>query len=258
MTLKSIYHRFLPDRIRFPIGALRRRADDGLLRLRSPKPLPPRDLLQAVQMTPRLREYLEVGQRASAGLRRQLDAQGLSSSSDLDVLDFGCGLGRTLRFFDDVTWRLAGCDVDPRLIEWCRRSLPGPNWQINAAAPPLPFEDASFDVLWSVSVFTHFEESEQLLWADEIARVMRPGGVALISLMGPHALGAFPPLHERGHEALSRVGFFFEPGGEAFNQRGAFHTADGVERLFGELFTLSRWVEAGLDGFQDLAVLERQ
>ncbi|MEM8997611.1 MAG: class I SAM-dependent methyltransferase, partial [Acidobacteriota bacterium] len=174
------------------------------------------------------------------------------------VLDFGCGLARTLRFVDDTAWRLSGCDVDRRLIDWCRRALPGPVWKVNAPDPPLPFEDASFDVLWSVSVFTHFDADEQALWAAEVARVLRPGALALISLMGPHALGAFPALHSRGGAALRDRGFFFEQGGEAFNERGAFHTAAGVDRLFGDHFTVDAWLEAGLDGFQDLALLIRK
>ncbi|MEO1367107.1 MAG: hypothetical protein AAFX50_08000, partial [Acidobacteriota bacterium] len=91
MPLKALYHRAVPAPIRYPIGAARRRLDNAWLRLSTGRPLPPRELLQRVQMTPRLREYLDVGERAAAGLRRQLDARDLRGERPLDVLDFGCG-----------------------------------------------------------------------------------------------------------------------------------------------------------------------
>ena len=256
--VKAAYHRLVPDRVRFPLGACRRRLDDVWLRLRTPQPLPPRHLLAAVQMTPRQREYLDVGRRSAESLRRQLESRSIEAGH---VLDFGCGLGRTLRHFNDKHahqaggWRLHGCDVDGRLIDWCREALPGVDWRINDPSPPLPFPDGLFDVLWSISVFTHFDEEGQRLWAAEVSRVLRPGGLALISLMGPHALGAFPGLQEDGMPRLDLHGFFFQVGGEAFNQRGAFHTADGIRRLFAPHLQLEQCLEGGLDGFQDLAVL---
>ena len=256
--VKAAYHRLVPDRIRFPLGAGRRRLDDLWLRLTAAKPLPPRHLLAAVQMTPRQREYLDGGRRCASSLRRQLAERGIEAGH---LLDFGCGLGRTLRHFESHSeeelqgWHLHGCDVDARLIDWCRGALPGVDWRVNGPCPPLPYEDGRFDALWSISVFTHFGEEDQRLWAADVSRVLQPGGLALISLMGPHALGAFPALHGDGRAALDRCGFFFQVGGQAFNERGAFHTADGVRRLFEPHLQLEQWIEGGLDGFQDLAVL---
>lgn len=46
----------------------------------------------------------------------------------------------------------------------------------------LPFPDASFDVVFSYSVFQHFSKADALASFDELARVLRPGGTSLVQL----------------------------------------------------------------------------
>jgi SAM-dependent methyltransferase len=50
----------------------------------------------------------------------------------------------------------------------------------------LPFEDASFDHAYSISVLEHIEEPGDTEALSEVARVVRPGGRVLVTL--PHAL----------------------------------------------------------------------
>ncbi len=50
----------------------------------------------------------------------------------------------------------------------------------------LPFEDASFDHAYSISVLEHIEEPGDVEGLRELARVVRPGGRVLVTL--PHAL----------------------------------------------------------------------
>jgi SAM-dependent methyltransferase len=55
----------------------------------------------------------------------------------------------------------------------------------------LPFPDASFDVVFSYSVFQHFSKQDALAAFDEIGRVLKPGGESLIqmaNLYGPKSL----------------------------------------------------------------------
>lgn len=261
-ALKSLYHALVPDRIRYPIGFARRAALDSWRRCRIDGPLPPRSLLQKVQMTPWIDEYLTVGQKSWDGVVAALQDAGAAPSAPLAAVDFGCGLGRTLRFAaaaPEIRWRLAGCDVDPRLVDWSRAAFPELDIRLNDIAPPLPWADNSFDVLWSVSVFTHFDERGQDLWAAELARLLRPGGLAAVTSMGPHAFGGFPNLDTPSNRArFEAEGFFFHAGGDTFNANGAFHTEERIGRIFEAGFELLSWTSGGLDGFQDLSVLRRR
>ncbi|MDA8017432.1 MAG: class I SAM-dependent methyltransferase [Thermoanaerobaculia bacterium] len=261
MTLKEIYHRLLPASIRYPIGHARRSAVDSWARWRTPgAPLPPRHMLRSVQMTPWIWEYLQVGCATAEAVRSALSSSGLGSLGDSPprVLDFGCGLGRTLRFLLDTGWLLEGCDIDFQSIEWLRGALPDLAVEVNEINPPLPYPDHHFDGLYAVSVFTHFDRPEQDRWAAEVARVVRPGGLVLVTSMGPHALTGFEQVDIPAHrEALSRNGFFFDPAqadSEEFNARGAFHTKEGLGSIFGPHFHLLRHESGGVDGFQDLTV----
>lgn len=259
MALKTLYHRLVPASIRYPVGHFRRSVADHYRRLATPGPLPPRRLLDRVQMTPWIHEYLRVGRVSASTLAEALDRFGVARDAPADVLDFGCGLGRTLRFVVDGAWRLSGCDVDAEQIAWCRKAFPSLDLRVNASSPPLPWSADSFDALWAVSVFTHFAETEQDAWADELARVLRPGGVAAITTMGPRALSGFVQLDTAANrEHLHDEGFVYHRGGEAFNARGAFHTRAGLERFFARHFEIREWIDGGLDGFQDLTLLVRR
>jgi SAM-dependent methyltransferase len=103
---------------------------------------------------------------------------------DSRFLDFGCGWGRYLRFFwkDVGEDKLYGCDVDPDIIEVCKSlGLPGNIAQIDPLGA-LPYPDAWFDNAMAYSVFTHLPESVHLHWVKELARVLRPGAVFVLTL----------------------------------------------------------------------------
>lgn len=257
--IKDLYHSLIPAQVRNPIGLFRRDVMDRLLRLRVGGALPPRRLLRSVQMTPYIREYLEIGQRCATGIVGALATIGLHPEDDLRILDFGCGLGRTLRALPDSHWQLHGCDIDGALIEWSRQMLPACQFEISANLPPLPYPNRQFDVVYAVSVFTHFDAAMQAQWAEEISRVVAESGYFLLTTMGPHAFGSFANLATSENlSRLSEDGFLFIPGNESFNSNGAFHAAQGIARIFGKRFDLISWTSGGLDGFQDLAILRRR
>ncbi len=258
-SVQRLYHALVPPAIRFPIGRCRRSLLDLGLRLVTRGPLPPRRLLLRVQMTPYLREYLDVGRRAAATLESALADSGCGPGTTARVLDFGCGLGRTLRFLPPGRRQLHGCDVDAASLEWTRHALPAVRCELTSEAPPLPYPSATFEALYAVSVFTHFEAAEQTAWAAELGRILEPGGSALITTMGPWALASFPSLATAANRrCLEQEGFFFHRQAEAFNSRGAFHTRAGLERIFAPTFELRWWTEGGLDGFQDLTLLRKR
>lgn len=105
----------------------------------------------------------------------------------LSVLEWGCGPGRIIRHLAAALGgevELTGTDVDRRCVEWCRAHLPGIRFLENELAPPLPFENASFDVILARSVFTHLSEPSHFAWRDELLRVLKPDGLLLITTQG--------------------------------------------------------------------------
>jgi SAM-dependent methyltransferase len=95
------------------------------------------------------------------------------------VLDFGCGWGRIIRFFqkDLDARRLWGIDASPEMIEICRRHDRWSRFEEVAPSGPTAFADGTFDFVYSFSVFSHFSEAMHDRWLDEIRRILRPGGL---------------------------------------------------------------------------------
>jgi SAM-dependent methyltransferase len=89
-------------------------------------------------------------------------------------LDVGCGDGRTAGLWlRDHTAYYLGADVSSRAVEMARSS--GLEAMCIEDAAELPFPDSSFDAAVCLEVFEHLFEPQ--LAAQEIARVLRPGGV---------------------------------------------------------------------------------
>ena len=126
--------------------------------------------------------------RSQADLVRDLLREDGAAIEELGaVLDFGCGCGRVLRHWAGLErTRVYGCDIDSRMIDWCVANLPFAETTVNELAPPLPYEDATFDLLYAFSVFTHLSQELQHAWIDEARRVLRPGGHLLISTLGEY------------------------------------------------------------------------
>lgn len=190
-------------RPRVPLGAawaLRRLRElleltpvGGPARLESGEgPIPPRRL-RARAGAPGVREYREGGARAAIELAAGLRGAGGELATQVAILDFGCGAGRVLPHVAGLVPGAAciGCDVDRDAIEWARAHRPGLDWTLSSFEPPLPFAAESFDLVYAVSVFSHLGRGPQDRWLAELARVLRPGGVALLSVHGPTAFEAF-------------------------------------------------------------------
>src|SRR3954468_12548058 len=98
------------------------------------------------------------------------------------ILDIGCGAGGAelllVREFD--AHHVVGIDVVPELIErarqLCRKACLSGRIELTLVEPgPLPFEDASFDVVFTKDALLHMPD--KLVAFREIHRVLWPGGV---------------------------------------------------------------------------------
>jgi len=97
------------------------------------------------------------------------------------VLDVACGEGYGSALLARRAASVAGVDISPQAIDHAKAtyaSLRNVEF-IHASCTALPVEAASFDVAVSFETLEHIAEQSQFL--DELARVLKPGGVLLLS-----------------------------------------------------------------------------
>lgn len=100
------------------------------------------------------------------------------------VLDIGCGTGAVAREAAKrvgATGRVAGIDLNPRMLEVARRLAPEIEWR-QGDAGDLPFEDGAFDVVVSQYAMMFFPDP--VLALGEMWRVLAPGGRLAVAVCG--------------------------------------------------------------------------
>lgn len=149
-------------------------------------PLPPARLRLLVDgRSPDAGHFLGIGRQMFATIRDTAANMGRPAEELGAVLDFGCGCGRVARHWRGVEGpEVHGCDYNPALVEWCAGSLCFLRVSRNELAPPLPHVSGSFDLIYALSVFTHLDDELQRAWLDEYRRLLAPGGLLMISLLG--------------------------------------------------------------------------
>ena len=104
------------------------------------------------------------------------------------ILDFGVGAGRLARMFKGYRGRYTGCDVDAENIRWLSRGLTYVDARHTLPRQALPFPVSDFDLIVSISVFSHMNERDQDFYLAELARVARPQATLMLTVHGERAL----------------------------------------------------------------------
>jgi 2-polyprenyl-3-methyl-5-hydroxy-6-metoxy-1,4-benzoquinol methylase len=126
-------------------------------------------------------------------------SQQMTAGHPVRVLDAGCGDGINLvglrRILTDlgVPWHLVAVDMNPVRIERARAADRAAGCIAFGSVTALPFDRGAFDVVLCNHVMEHVPQPESA--AVEIARVLRPGGMAMIGV--PNEGSAFGRLRNR-------------------------------------------------------------
>ncbi len=191
----------------------------------------------ALSQTDSLRQYLELNQTTR-------------------IIDFGCGQGR---FANGLILKLpdlqhfTGVDTDASAINWCTRwinrfhpnfafhHIPAHNARYNPSSSPrrpLPFEEASFELAFLNSVFSHMLTEDVQFYLGEMHKLLIPGGVIYATAFVEESVpeeeenpegylnkNSAGPLHRVRYEKNFLLGLFEQAG---------FHLVDfvhhGIER----------------------------
>lgn len=195
------------------------------------------------------------------------------------LLEMGCASARMLRHvaFQSGGCEAWGCDINLRHVEWIRNYLPT-SIKIfqNTILPNLPLEDRYFDAVTAFSVFTHIDDFE-LAWLAEIRRVLKPGGIAYLSIHGESCwerLGPDMPVYnailrmkkhiadwdnispEFFHQKLPRPKTVFAWNTARNYNTNVFHSNDYIHQSWGRFFEVLDIIPAA-HTYQDVVVLRK-
>lgn len=218
---------------------------------------PPVELLYEVSGTTRLGSSRTGGRKVAEFLVNSV--AGYLETSAPVVLDWGCGIGAVARHMPDVLApgsRVFGSDYQRRMIEWTTRNISGVTFELNGLLPPLPFESGFFDFVYGLSVMTHLSDQALRSWTQEFARVIKPGGILLLTSNGTGIQHALLPSERESYEDRGWV----ERGGlnEGRKMYLTFHNPRYLKELFGNQWELLNFVPTGMPSSgQDLWILRK-
>lgn len=99
------------------------------------------------------------------------------------ILDIGCGNGRLSDLFKNEGMEYTGIDFSEKLIKIAKEERGKNGKFIQANALDLPFENNSFDTIFSIAVLHHTPSKEnRMRFIFEANRVLKPGGVCVLTV----------------------------------------------------------------------------
>ena len=116
-------------------------------------------------------------------------------STDMTILDAGCGYGRNSELFVKRYFEIYGIDKNKEAIQKTQEHIASWNPEYDtdcfftADLEQIPFSDHSFDFIISSAVL-HFSENRAQFtrFFDEMIRVLKPGGIVFIRMCTKHTL----------------------------------------------------------------------
>lgn len=99
------------------------------------------------------------------------------------ILDIGCGTGGVMSALKAAGYNIEGVDPSDDALDYCRKKGLIAN---KATAENTDQADGSFDVVIALDVFEHLADDR--LGAEEIRRILKPGGLAIITVPAHQAL----------------------------------------------------------------------
>ena len=121
------------------------------------------------------------------------------------ALDAACGTGRQSLLLTELGYEVEGVDLNETMLAIARARVPDGHF-VQGRLDAIPHEDASFDVAVCSLALTHIPEL--LPGLSELARVVKPGGYAVLSDIHPVAvhLGISAGIPRSRHHRRDRAG----------------------------------------------------
>jgi SAM-dependent methyltransferase len=221
--------------------------------------------------------FLEAGSNIFRALNNEIEVylyDYLKTDKDVYILDFGCGVGRVTSYFCNYySFPIYACDVDASAIAFLQKNQKKCIPCCNLFSPPLPFPDSFFHCVYSVSIWTHLSPESEEQWLEEIFRVVKPGGLILITVSG------FTALQKRrsrdfgwesiSNDILEKEGRIYKEYPDFKRDSGkiypglptsyglAVHSPSYITKNWSKLFEILDIKEACIDKIQDLVIMRK-
>ncbi|MDY8138919.1 class I SAM-dependent methyltransferase [Aquimarina sp. 2201CG5-10] len=182
--LRNIGLIFIVDKIRYYVLSVKQSKKNSLFLKEHPDVIIPPAYLIYESFHMDYRAYYESGEKNANEL-----ISVFSKYIDFDqkkILDWGCGPGRIIRHFPKLlnNCEFYGTDYNRESIDWCSSNLKDIEFNHNSLNPKLPYINDFFDVIYGISIFTHLSEEMHYSWLNELLRVLKPGGILLVTAQG--------------------------------------------------------------------------
>jgi cyclopropane fatty-acyl-phospholipid synthase-like methyltransferase len=196
------------------------------------------------------------------------DFAGRRMSDFSTVVDWGCGCGRlTQHLIARTPATVFGLDIDRENVAWCRENLRPAQFEVVGLAPPTQLPKARADLVIGISVFTHLHEEAQDQWLDEIRRLLRPDGIALLTIRSLHSFCTGAISTARYHNFITR-GIDDAPIGHTLDDilksdefpyyRETSHSYEYISKRWGAYFDIVG-INAGAHlNYQDLVIARKR
>jgi SAM-dependent methyltransferase len=220
-------------------------------------PFPPVKLVYLVTNTYRYDWFYKSGHLGKESIKSILQKNNFDINKFESILDFGCGCGRMMRQWKTLNGpKLFGTDYNPLLVSWCKRNLPFAEFMVNSTTVPLSYPDEAFDFIYAISVFSHLDESMGDFWIRELLRILKPGGLIYMTVMGAARLAYLPTdLRERFN-----AGNLIVIGKESIfsNICAVFHPESYVRNMLPDRLHVLDFIPGGAkDAHQDVFLLQK-
>jgi SAM-dependent methyltransferase len=251
---------------------LRTRADFGItFDLDQHGPVPPLEYIERVSGKGAVPyNYFNNGWTDARRFMRIAKEHGVDvTNRKVKVLDWGCGCGRLTRHFLSLPGgegRIFGSDIDPVNVAWDRDHLSAKAFSVNGLMPPFDFAKNSFDLVFANSVMSHLQRDAAHAWLAELRRILKPGGLALLSYHGEFSLATLLARSQPFVDRVLKSGFDAETRSTDLNDvisdpeyyRQTFMTDASAKALFEQYFDVKEQIVGVVSRYQNLAILKKR
>lgn len=127
-------------------------------------------------------------------------------NQNISILDFGCGNGLLTNCIQESFYkaRVVGIDTNQAQVQKNKELYPNCTF-LPLMQKSIPFDDYSFNLIYSVNVFHHIAVDERSYYAHELIRIVKQSGVLTIFETNPYNWLARKTFYEEHDKEIAMI-----------------------------------------------------